>query len=87
MNAVSDVVLGGVGFHEIGGLSAANGTVVSTTIWTFPNNYLFPYIDCWNSTSQAHLAAKVDQLYKDNGLNKVQLSLQSLDANPFDNMW
>ena len=37
MNAVSVVVLGGTGFHGIGDLAAATGTMISTTNRIFPN--------------------------------------------------
>ena len=45
MNIVSVVVFGGIGFHEIGDLAAANGTMVSSTIRIIPDEYLIPYID------------------------------------------
>ena len=43
MNAVAVVVLGGIDFHGIGDLAAGNSSMVSTTIRTFPDYYLFPY--------------------------------------------
>ena len=45
MNAVSAVVLGGIGFHETGDIAAANGTKVIITILTILDIYLLPCID------------------------------------------
>ena len=41
----------------------------------------------YDNNAQAHMVARVDQLYDDNGVNGVQrLPLQPPDANPFDNL-
>ena len=55
MSAVSVVVLGGIGFHEI----ATNGNTVSTTLRIIPDYYMLPCIKSIFDEAEISLFVKI----------------------------